>query len=82
MIPLEILNIIMTYMSSPTARLIKDFKAQVQQRWEDDTGLDYDNDEDFRYAVWSNEENDMKHRFCIQDIGIFREGIEYDAPNY
>jgi hypothetical protein len=75
-LPFEIINMIFSYSSSPTARLIKNFIQQVQEEYEADIG-DYNHDADFRFAVWSNGESDMIRRFCIQDAGIVIDEINY-----
>jgi len=75
-LPFELINLVMSFMSSPTAILIRNFTEQVQANYEGDIE-DYDHDRDFRFAVWSNEESDMKNRYAIQDSGIIREGVNY-----
>jgi hypothetical protein len=60
-------------MSSPTARLIRNFTEEVGREYEDEFG-DYNQDRDFRFAIWSNYTSGMLRRFCIQDDGIEREG--------
>ena len=73
--PNELVNIVMSYMSSPTAALIKDFAEEVKNNMIEDGFEEYDADKDFHFAVWGSAESSMVRRNCICDEGIYREGV-------
>ena len=92
-LPMELINNIMSYMSSPTARLIKNFTEQVEKEWIEEMEYqgddwEYDKETDFRFAIWSNYETLMIRRYCITDDGIYRQGCvicdsyEPNCPDY
>ena len=72
--PNELINIVMSYMSSPTAELIKNFSKDVEERWREELNEELDLDNDFYFAVFANTGTTMVRRFCLCDAGIFREG--------
>ena len=78
-VPNEILNSIFSYVSSPTALLIKDFTKEIKEEYESSFIIlgNYDIDNDFRFSIWSLNITSMKHRYCICDMGIIRDGINY-----
>jgi len=82
-LPIEIINKVFLYSSSPTASLIKNFVTEVERVWDEETGLEYYvRDRDFRFAVWANGESVMLRRFAIEELGIEREGITYDEGGW
>lgn len=74
-IPNELINIIFSYSKSETADLIKNFVKKVEENWVEELNDEFRLDEDLYFAIFANADpSGMTRRFCVSDLGIFREG--------